>query len=711
MRARLSKISRARSTRLAQCWLALFSMVFPATLTWSGGPRWVAGSTYFVPSVLGQPIVWRNGSVHYYTDLGPLSASVDQAQANAMVAAAATLWSAIPTAAIQITLAGNLAEDVSGNNFFVAPSGLTMPPDVEASATGTPVGVIYDADGSVLNALYGEGASDPLACVTNGVTALVDNFATDATIAHALLIINGLCATNSSDIALLQYELLRGFGRILGLDWSQANDQMFPTNITSDGLLGWPLMHPVEKLCNSDGNPCMTGTIAPRPDDVAALNRLYPVTAANAQQFPGKYVTNSATISISGTVSFRGGQGMQGVNVVARPLIAATEQADLRYPTAAVTGSLFLGNAGNLILGFADPSGLPLDRFGTATVTDEGFYDLRGIPMSTGVSKADYQLTFESVNPLYTGGESVGPYGLGQVFPSGTMPVIILRGLSAGSHTIANETISDSSDDINSGDNSNEDSPQVLPPSGMWEARITGYGHAAWLRWHVRGGRQITIEAQPLNELGLQTETKARILIGVWNGDSPLQSSPNVGTAQPFNAVPSGLTTLTFETGNDGPVRMEFADQRGDGRPDFLYRGRVLSANTVSPLVIPISGGPILIEGTGFRSGTVVTIGGVVAEIISLRETEITAVAPPSPVGIIGSVDVTITDPLTKGWSTIESGSIGSLSYESDSVPNDGDAMDVIAAPRKCRRLHGCVVFCRSRHFSYWYFANRRNCY
>ena len=84
---------------------------------YAGGPRWVAGSSYFDPSTLGQPMVWQNGVVNYYTDLGDLSPTVTQAQANAMVAAAAALWSGIPTAALQINAAGSLAEDVNGSNF------------------------------------------------------------------------------------------------------------------------------------------------------------------------------------------------------------------------------------------------------------------------------------------------------------------------------------------------------------------------------------------------------------------------------------------------------------------------------------------------------------------------------------------------------------------------------------------------------------------
>jgi hypothetical protein len=650
---------------------------------YAGGPRWVAGSSYFTPAVLGQPLVWRNGVVNYYTDLGDLSPTVTQAQANAMVAAAAALWSGIPTAGLQINAGGSLAEDVNGSNFYAGPDGAVMPQDVQSSAIGTPLGIIYDADGSVLNALEGAGASDPDGCNVNAVTTVVDNFSTSATIAHALLIVNGLCTADAAHIALVQYELLRGFGRALGLDWSQANDQMFPGNTTPDGLLGWPLMHPVEKLCNSNGNPCMTGTIAPRTDDVSALNRLYPVNAANAGNFPGKSVTATATISIQGTIRFRTGQGMQGVNVVARPLIPGTDTADLRYPAAAVSGQLFLGNAGNLIDGTVNRAGQALDEFGTVTATDEGWYDLSGIPLPPGATEADYRLTFEAINPLYTGNESVGPYTLGQVSPSGTMPTVIVRGLTAGSAIIENEVIADSAGDANSGGDGTETAPAAVPVNGEWLARLSGYGHMSWLRWHMRGGRQLTVEAEPLDETGVETAAKARVVIGGWNGDDTLDAAPDIGTPQPFNAVPTGLTTLSFEAANDGNVRIALADQRGDGRPDYLYRGRVLYADSVAPLRIGLTGGPIVIDGMGFLNGSTVTVGGISAAVTSVTPTEITAIAPASAGGATGNVDVTINDPVTQGWTTIEGSSGTGLSYG----PQSTDGLRIVSAPVNAARM------------------------
>ena len=52
----------------------------------------------------------------------------------------------------------------------------------------------------------------------------------DATIAHGVIILNGLCATNSNLVQMMNFQLERAFGRVLGLDYSQVN----PDAVTSD---------------------------------------------------------------------------------------------------------------------------------------------------------------------------------------------------------------------------------------------------------------------------------------------------------------------------------------------------------------------------------------------------------------------------------------------------------------------------------------------
>lgn len=65
----------------------------------AGGPKYIAGATFFDRAVLGQPVHWSGGQVKYYVDQGPLNATINNQQATAMVDAAAALWSAVPTAA------------------------------------------------------------------------------------------------------------------------------------------------------------------------------------------------------------------------------------------------------------------------------------------------------------------------------------------------------------------------------------------------------------------------------------------------------------------------------------------------------------------------------------------------------------------------------------------------------------------------------------
>ena len=178
-----------------------------------------------------------------------------------------------------------------------------------------------------------------------------------------------------------------------------------------------------------------------RNDDIAALNRLYPVTAANVGSFPEKTITASATIAVRGTIQFASGQGMQGVNVLLRPLVNGLPE--LRNTVTAVSGAYFQGDAGNAVTGAVDGSGNALNRFGSDDVSVEGSFDLAGVPLPPGLTSAEYQLTFEALNPLYSGSSSAGLYTTGEVSPSGTMPVIQLGTLSAGSAVTQNVVIGD----------------------------------------------------------------------------------------------------------------------------------------------------------------------------------------------------------------------------------------------------------------------------
>ncbi len=638
----------------------------------AGGPKYIAGTSFFNPAVIGQPVHWAGGQVNYYVDQGPLSSLVSNRQATAMVDAAAALWSAVPTAGVTLTDMGPLNEDVNGSNIVVNSAGaITAPANVTPAATNYPLAVIYDADGSVINAIFGAATSQPDACQNNGVYVWMDNLNPDASIAHAVIVLNGLCATNSNMLEMMSFELERAFGRVLGLDDSQVNPGA-TVNSETGGTQGWPVMEPLSGACGASGGACIPDPTVLRYDNVAALNRIYPITAANLANFSGKQLTASNTISIQGDVTFRTGYGMQGVNVVARPL-DANGNSLYQYTVTAVTGATFSGNHGNPVTGFSDASGNPLTMWGSNDPSLQGSFDLSGIPLPPGATVASYQVTFEAINPLYILENSVGPYTQGQVSPSGALNTITLSNLWPGSSQTLTVTAGDSpvagfNDAIGS-----EQEPRPVPTGGMWCGRLSQVGQTDWFTFPVRGNRIFAVVTQALDETGAPSNSKAMPSIGVWDAFDAAGTTP-VGAAPGLNGLAPGETWLRVASSADDIVRIGIADLRGDGRPDYAYDGWLLYADTVSPAHLPASGGPITIEGTGFRLADTVLIGGQPALVTSISPNQITAIAPPAASGGTGSVDVEVDDqPTLYAAAVIPWG----ISYDSGT----GDALTLLTAP------------------------------
>ncbi len=657
-----------RAPRIAACLLAA---AFAPQALLAGGPKFVAGVSNFNPAVLGQPIHWAGGQVRYYVDQGALNSQVSNQQATAMVDAAAALWSAVPTAAVALVDAGQLNEDVSSSNIVAGKAIIAQPADVTPSAANYPLGIIFDADGSVTNAIFGAGAADPTSCQNNGVMTWLDNIQPDATIAHAIILLNGLCAATPDQLNMMSYELERGFGRVLGLDYAQVNPGAL-FNGEANGLLGWPVMQPISGLCSSGGGICIPNPSVLRYDDIAALNRIYPLISANLANFPGKQLTAPNTISIQGTIAFRGGAGMQGVNVVARPLDSNGNPL-YQYTVTFVSGAYFRGSHGNPVTGFDDTDGNLLTMWGSNNPALQGFFDLRFMPLPPGLTTVNYQVTFEPINPLYMESESVGPYEDGSPSPSGTMPVLSVPSMAAGSSQTLTVNIADSAAGGYQDAIATAASPRNLAGSGQWLGRLSQVGQTDWFVFPVRAGHSFTVVTQALDEKGLPTETKALLALGVWDAFDPV-GAPSVGWAPGLNGWATGESWLRVSTTFDDVVRLGVADMRGDGRPDYAYVGWVLYADTVAPARLPLSGGPIVIQGMGFRPSDTVLVGGHPALVTSISPNEITAIAPPASQGVTGSVDIEVDDlPIFYAASIIS----GGVSYDSGT----GDSLTLNTAP------------------------------
>src|SRR5580704_774462 len=272
---------------------AAFLISACAVVLRAGGPKCVAGWSYFDSTTSGQPLVWPQGVITYYTDQGDLSPILPNASANSFVSSAFGQWTSVSTTALSATSGGQLGEDVNGTNVYVNANGtISMPADIQSTATGTPVGVVYDADGSVTDALLGAGAGDASQCFFNAVFGGNDNYGSLAVYQHALIVINGQCAQQSSQLTDVEYRLVRMIGEVLGLGWSQLNlnVQTGSPRPTSDDYAGFPVMHFQDSWTCVPITACYPNPYQLSMDDAAAISRLYPVTSQNQSSFPGKQV-------------------------------------------------------------------------------------------------------------------------------------------------------------------------------------------------------------------------------------------------------------------------------------------------------------------------------------------------------------------------------------------------------------------------------------
>ena len=613
-----------------------------ANLALAGGPRYVAGVSFFNSGTKGTPLAWANGAINYYTDPGDLSLVLPHASADTFVAA---------------TQAGNLTEDVSGANVFTNSDGtISMPPDILPSATGTPVAVVYDEDGSVTDALLGQGASNAEDCFTNAVFGGPDNFSADAHLSHALVVINGNCVQTSAQLPDVQYRLVRVLGRVLGLDWSQANvnvDTGNPAATAADDT-GFPVMHNIDPSFCSPISKCYPNAAQPKMDDQAALSRLYPVTTQNIANFSVKQLFSSNTVRIHGTVYFADANGqqtqpMQGVNVVARWIDPSTGQPSRSIVATCVSGFLFRGNAGNSATGFTDTAGQRFDRFGSDDPSLEGFFDLAGLQIPDGATSAQYQLTVEALDTTWSA--DVGPYAPSQVGLSGTAQPITIT-VTLGEDVQQNIVMLGSA--IAQPDSfglTSYASPAAAPSNGEWNGTLSGYGDADYFWFAGQANRTLTVEVTELDESGAPTQNKSQPVIGMWALTDPGTFPAPAHTPSAFNTLTTGLTQLDALFSQSTNFRLGIFDLRGDGRPDYRYRARIFYGDNVSPARASVAGGTLIaVHGLGFHSNVKAAVGGSNATVQSFTANQIQMTIPAKPDGV---QDVVLSDPATQASSTM----------------------------------------------------------
>lgn len=633
--------------------LIVAALLLAATATASaGGPRWVSGPPYF--NNWRVIISWYTNQPAYFTDPGDLSPSVNHAAADAMVAKAASVWN-VQTASLVLTQGGTLDEHLSGANVYASANGPVFPADVQrTNYAAKQIAILYDSDGSITDMLLGDGASDPSGCLQGGVTESVDSITPEAQIQHAILVLNGRCTGPEPEKQLqMQYQLMRAFGRILGLGWSQTNDNVFTTTPAPTHMqaMNWPIMHPIDIICGSYTYQCLPEPFTLRADDISGLEQLYFIKDGEAA--PGKLPSWSNAGSTYGRMTFPNGQGMEGVNVVVRRQAPFWDFPEEWQTASSVTGYPFRGQTSTSI---GSPGSSPTASMGVSYGEWEGYWRIVSIPVPQNQGTTNVLITTEPINPLYTGPYAIGPQTGNTMSPSGSAQAALSYWIVNGRENEQNFAPADAASTCAPQMDGTEGAPAAVSQGGWWTGTICGYHHSAWSSLPVKANRTFTLEITALDENGFVSMTKAMPIVGVWNATDATGTLPTVASAgTAFNSFSVGMTTLNVQSPTSTSFRIDVEDQRGAGRPDFTYQARALYADTVTPSTINAGGGDVTITGMGFRQGNTVLVNGIAATVTSWSPTTIVATLPSlRTLGLSEATTVSITvQDLSTGGSSV----------------------------------------------------------
>jgi hypothetical protein len=307
---------------------------------------------------------------------------------------------------------------------------------------------------------------------------------------------------------------------------------------------------------------------------------------------------------------------------------------------------LFSGNEGNPITGVTDPLGNLYSEFGSDDQSTEGFFDLGGLPIPNSASTAQYQLTVQAINPTWSAG--VCPYDFSQVAPSGAYASIVVS-VNAGGEFEQDILMTGSAQPAPLWETTKTwSAPAQVPSPGDWIGTLSGYGDVDYFQITAQANRTLSVAVTALDETGASSESKAEPVIGMWTSGDPQGTPPPVFTSVPFNAATFGMSRLDTQVFSSGTFIIEVSDLRGDGRPDYSYHTHVLYSDSVNPARVPVSGGPIVLQGTGFMPSLDVAVGTTSVPMLASDSGQILLQAPAQSDGL---QTITVTDPNSGAFS------------------------------------------------------------
>jgi hypothetical protein len=231
------------------------------------------------------PVSYENPNIFFNIETGPLGPTRDNDVADQLVRDAFALWNIIPTSIINLTQGNDIPVDIDNSNFnryIPDPANNVIFNDNDCLNP-----VVYDSDGSIIDAFFGIGASDNVVGFAASSLYIGDSY-----FKEGFAVINGKTLSHPLTDNELTLIIAHELGHAFGLDHSQANmdnTESFTVNSCDTApSQAYPLMYPWACRLSKDLHP----------DDVLSLSMLYPVADyyATHGQLRGKFLAGTAPV-------------------------------------------------------------------------------------------------------------------------------------------------------------------------------------------------------------------------------------------------------------------------------------------------------------------------------------------------------------------------------------------------------------------------------